>query len=99
MVIEMGKQYVYVHRIVKVEIPEGHKECPRCSGRGMIRVNPCYECSGEGYIEIKGTHDWECVGRVPSGGIAGGDDIFKCSNCGRTTLEPRRHIKGCFKNE
>lgn len=32
------------------------------------------------------THEWKYVGRTPQGGLAGGDDIYECKLCGKTSL-------------
>jgi ribosomal protein S27AE len=36
-------------------------------------------------------HEWRCIGRTPSGGLAGGDDVYRCGRCGLTTDEPSKY--------
>jgi len=31
------------------------------------------------------THEWKYVGRTPQGGLSGGDDVYECKLCGRSS--------------
>lgn len=42
----------------------------------------CLKC---GFKEKDVIHKWKCVGRTPSGGLAGGDDLYECRRCGIVT--------------
>jgi len=42
----------------------------------------CLRC---GFEEGDVVHRFKCIGRTPSGGLAGGDDFYKCQRCGLVT--------------
>lgn len=57
-------------------------------------VRNCLRC---GYEEKDVVHKWKCVGRTPSGGLAGGDDIYKCQRCGLVTDSPSEEQRWAYK--
>lgn len=43
----------------------------------------------------KDKHIWKVACSTPSGGLAGGDDVYVCTQCGMETLEPYKYVVGC----
>lgn len=38
-------------------------------------------------IYLLGGHEWICACQTPSGGDAGGEDVFVCTHCGKESID------------
>lgn len=45
-------------------------------------------------LRERGLHNWEHACNTPSGGLAGDDPVYVCTQCGMETLSPQ-YKKGC----
>jgi len=50
----------------------------------------------ESYPEFnENKHNWKYACSTPRGGLAGGDDVYVCTQCGYETLNPQKYAEGC----